>query len=44
VQRDAKEVLAEVLEKLRGKLNAPAELPSTKDNRRGNTVAPIEID
>jgi hypothetical protein len=40
VQRDAKEVLAEVLEKLRGKLNAPAELPSAKDNRKGNTVGP----
>jgi hypothetical protein len=40
VQRDAKEVLAEVLEKLRGKLNAPAELPSAKENRRGNTVGP----
>ena len=40
VQRDAKEVLAEVLEKLTGKLNAPAELPSAKENRRGNTVGP----
>jgi len=40
VQRDTKEVLAEVLEKLTGKLNAPAELPSAKENRRGDTVGP----
>jgi len=40
VQRNAKEVLAEVLEKLTGKLNAPAELTRAKENRRGNTVGP----
>ncbi|MGC1788133.1 MAG: transposase [Terriglobales bacterium] len=40
VQRDAKEVLAEVLEKLRGKLDAPAVSTSTKEKRRGNTVGP----
>ena len=40
VQRDAKEVLAEVLEKLTGKLDAPAVATSTKENRRGNTVGP----
>ena len=40
VQRDAKEVLAEVLGKLTGKPNAPAELTRTKENRRGNTVGP----
>jgi hypothetical protein len=40
VQRDAKEVPAEVLEKLRGKLDAPAVATSTKENRRGNTVGP----
>jgi hypothetical protein len=40
VQRDTKEVLAEVLEKLTGKLSAPAESTSTKEKRRGNTVGP----
>ena len=40
VQRDAKEVLAEVLEKLRGKLEAPAVSTSAKEQRRGNTVGP----
>jgi hypothetical protein len=40
VQRDAKEVLAEVLEKLRGKLDAPAVATRAKENRRGNTVGP----
>jgi len=40
VQRDAKEVLAEVLEKLKGKLAAPAVSTSAKENRRGNTVGP----
>ena len=40
VQRDAKEVLAEVLGKLTGKLNAPAELTRAKEDRRGNTVGP----
>jgi len=38
VQRDAKEVLAEVLGKLTGKLDAPAVSTSAKENRRGNTV------
>ena len=40
VQRDAKEVLAEVLGKLTGKLDAPAVSTSAKENRRGNTVGP----
>ena len=40
VQRDRKEVLAEVLGKLAGKLSAPAELTRAKENRRGNTVGP----
>jgi hypothetical protein len=40
VQRNAKEVLAEVLEKLTGKLDAPAVSTSAKENRRGNTVGP----
>jgi transposase len=40
VQRDAKEVLAEVLEKLTGKLDAPAVSTSAKEKRRGNTVGP----
>ena len=40
VQRDAKEVLAEVLGKLTGKLDAPAESTSAKKNRRGNTLGP----
>ena len=40
VQRDAKEVLAEVLGKLTGKLDAPAVWTSVKASRRGNTVGP----
>jgi transposase len=40
VQRDAKEVLAEVLGKLTGKLDGPAVSTSAKENRRGNTVGP----
>jgi hypothetical protein len=40
VQRDAKEVLAEVLAKLTGKLEAPAVSSSVKESRRGNTVGP----
>ena len=40
VQRDAKEVMAEVLGKLTGKLDAPAVSTSAKENRRGNTVGP----
>ena len=40
VPRDAKEVLAEVLGKLTGKLDAPAVSTSAKENRRGNTVGP----
>src|SRR5215469_11231385 len=40
VQRDAKEVLAEVLGKVTGKLDAPAVSTSAKENRRGNTVGP----
>src|SRR2546426_8658535 len=40
VQRDAKEVLAEVLGKLTGKLDPPAVSTSAKENRRGNTVGP----
>ncbi len=40
MQRDAKEVLAEVLGKLTGKLDAPAVSTSAKENRRGNTVGP----
>src|SRR6202162_1206224 len=40
VQRDAKEVLAEVLGKLTGKLDAPAVSTRAKENRRGNTVGP----
>src|ERR1700675_3049344 len=40
VQRDAKEVLAEVLGKLTGKLDAPAVSTSVKENRRGKTVDP----
>ena len=40
VQRDAKEVLAEVLGKLTGKLDAPGVSTSAKENRRGNTVGP----
>ena len=40
VQRDAKEVLAEVLGKLTGKLDAPAVSTSAKENRKGNTVGP----
>jgi hypothetical protein len=38
VQRDAKEVLAEVLGKLMGKVDALAESTSAKKNRRGNAV------
>src|SRR5438552_15390853 len=41
VQRDGKEVLAEVLETLTGKLDAPAVSTSAKENRRGNTVGAI---
>ncbi len=40
MQRNAKEVLAEVLEKLTGELDAPAVSTSAKGNRRGNTVGP----
>ena len=40
VQRDAKEVLTEVLAKLTGKLEAPAVSSSVKESRRGNTVGP----
>jgi len=40
VQRDAKEILAEVLGKLTGKLDAPAVATSAKENRRRNTVGP----
>jgi len=40
VQRDAKEVLAEVLGKLTGKLDAPAVSTSAKEKRRRNTVGP----
>ena len=40
VQRDAKEVLAEVLGKLTGKLDAPAVSSNVKESRRGNTVGP----
>jgi hypothetical protein len=40
VQRDPKEVLAEVLGKLTGKLEAPAVSSSVKESRRGNTVGP----
>ncbi len=40
VQRDAKEVLAEVLGKLTGKLDAPAVSTSAKENRKGKTVGP----
>ena len=40
VQRDAKEVMAEVLGKLTGKLDAPAVSTSVKENRRGKTVGP----
>ena len=40
VQRDAKEVLAEVLGKLTGKLDVRAISTSAKENRRGNTVGP----
>ena len=40
VQRDAKEVMAEVLGKLTGKLDAPAVSRSAKENRRGKTVGP----
>src|SRR5215813_14006184 len=40
VQRDAKEVLAEVLGKLTGKRDAPAVSTRAKENRRGNTISP----
>jgi hypothetical protein len=40
VQRDAKEVLAEVLAKLTGKLEAPAVSTSVKEKHRANTVGP----
>src|SRR5215510_12556933 len=40
VQRDAKEVRAEVLGKLTGKLDALAVSTSAKENRKGNTVSP----
>src|SRR5205809_8115707 len=40
VQRDAKEVLAEVLGKLTGKLDPPAVSTSAKENSRGTTVSP----
>jgi hypothetical protein len=40
MQRDAKEVLAEVLGKLRAKLDAPTVCTSAQGNRRGNTVRP----
>ena len=40
VQRDANEVIAEVLGKLTGKLDAPAVSTSAKENRKGNTVGP----
>src|ERR1700675_3626342 len=40
VQRDPKEVLAEVLGKLTGKLEAPAVSSSVKESHRGNTVGP----
>ena len=44
MQRDAKEVLAEVLGKLRGKLDAPAVAQrARKENREGKRLAPIEI-
>ena len=39
-QRDAKEVMAEVLEKLTGKLDAPTVSTSAQENRRGSTVRP----
>src|SRR5215831_15798621 len=40
VQRDAKEVLAEVLGKLTGKRDVPAVSTRAKENRRGNTISP----
>jgi len=40
VQRDVKEVMAEVLGKLTGKLAAPTVARSAKKDGRGNTVAP----
>jgi len=43
VQRDAKEVMAEVLGKLRGKLDAPAVSTSAKEKHRGNTVGPDRL-
>ena len=43
VQRDAKEVLAEVLEKLTGKLDAPAVSTSAKENRGGLSRGPCRV-
>ena len=40
VQRDAKEVMAEVLGKLTGKLDTPAVSTRVKEKRRGKTVRP----
>jgi len=40
VQRDTKEVMAEVLGKLTGKLAAPSMSTSAQENRRGNTFGP----
>jgi len=40
VQRDAREVMAEVLGKLTGNLDTPAVTTSVKENRRGKTVDP----
>ena len=40
VQRDAKEVMAEVLGKLTGKLAAASVSTSAQENRRGNTFGP----
>ena len=40
VQRGPKEVMAEVLGKLTGKLDAPAVSTSAKANRRKNTITP----
>jgi hypothetical protein len=43
VQGDVKEVMAEVLGKLTGKLAAPTVSTSAKKDGRGNTYGPIEI-
>ena len=40
VQRDVKEVMAEVLGKLTGKLDAPTVSTRAQENRKGNTVRP----